>query len=226
MKRRGGGSGRKKTRGKKPLQRRSPHRSEKTRILIVCEGRETEPNYFHSLSREEAVQQSFSVEIRKGRGGSCLAIVQQAIAERKKAAARRRAFDEVWCVFDAEQAGQREQVIQARTLAVQHEIEPAPSNPSFEVWLLAHFRRTKAAFADCAAVIEKLNTHWRRAFERDYEKNDENLYACLADRTQTAIDNARAVRERDWAPSPDIVDCNSATDLYLLVERLLGSPSG
>ena len=98
MKRRGRGSGGKRTRGEKTPHRPSPQRSEKTRILIVCEGRETEPNYLHGLRDEEVVRQNFIVEVRKGKGGSSLAVVQQAIAERAKAAARGEDFDEVWCV--------------------------------------------------------------------------------------------------------------------------------
>jgi hypothetical protein len=219
MKRRRGG---KKTRGEKTLQRRSRQRSEKTRILIVCEGRETEPNYFRGLRDEETVRQKFTVVVQKGKGGSCDTVVQQAIAEKEKATAREEEFDEVWCVFDVEQASQREQVIEARTRASQHGIRLALSNPSFECWLLAHFVRTKRSFADCDKVIEELDKHWRREFGRNYEKNDEQLYARLQDRTRTGIDNARKVREQDWASSPDIVDCNSTTDVYLLVERLLG----
>ena len=222
MKRRRRGSGGKKTRREKPLQRRSPHRPEKTRILIVCEGRETEPNYFRGLRDEEIVRQNFSVVVQKGKGGSSLEVVQQAIAEQEKAANRGEHFDEVWCVFDVEQASQREQVIKARKLADQHKIQLALSNPAFEVWLLAHFARTKRSFADCDKVIEELNKHWRHEFGQDYEKNDEQLYARLANRTRTAIDNARKVREQDWVSSADIVDCNSATDVYRLVERLLG----
>ncbi|MCI0460155.1 MAG: RloB family protein [Gemmataceae bacterium] len=221
MKRRRRGSGGKRTRGEKTPRRPSAHRSEKTRILIVCEGRETEPNYFRGLRDEEAVQQHFSIVVLKGKGGSCLAVVQQAIAEQEKAAARRKEFDEVWCVFDVEQARQREQVIKARALAGQHEIRPILSNPSFEVWLLAHFVRTKKSFPDGNAVIAELNKHWPGAFGQDYEKNDEQLYARLANRTATAIDNARKVREQDWGSALDLVDCNSATDIYLLVERLL-----
>jgi hypothetical protein len=222
MKRRGRGGGGKRTRGEKALRRWSRHRPEKTRILIVCEGRETEPNYFRGLRDEEAVRQNFSVVVQKGKGGSGLAVVQQAIAEQEKAAARGEDFDEVWCVLDVEQAGRREQVVQARAPAGRHRIQPALSNPSFEVWILAHFVKTKRPFADSGAVIKELNKSWRRVFGQDFEKNDEQLYARLADRTRTAIGNARKVREQDWDPSSDIIDCNSATDVYLLVERLLG----
>jgi hypothetical protein len=226
MTRRGRGKGGPKKRGETIPQRRSRHRPQKIRILILGEGRETEPNYFRGLRDEEVVTQRFSMVVQKGKGGSCLHVVQQAIAERDKAAARHENFDEVWCVFDVDQASQREQVNKARTLAGQHGIQLALSNPSFEVWLLAHFLRTKRAFTGCDAVIKELNKHWRREFERDYGKNDEQLYARLAGRTQTAIDNARNVREQDWAASAEIVACNSATEVYRLIERLLGSSAG
>jgi hypothetical protein len=160
--------------------------------------------------------------VKEGKGGSCLAVVHQAIAELEKAAARGEDFDEVWCVFDVEQAGQKKQVIKARALADQHRIRLALSNPCFEVWLLAHFDRTKKAFADCDAVIKALNKHWQSGLGQDYEKNDEKVYERLTSRTETAIDHARNVREQDWAASADIIDCNSATDVYLLVGRLLG----
>jgi hypothetical protein len=221
MTRRQRGNGGRRKRGLTP-GRRLPHpRSGITPILIVCEGRETEPNYFRGLCEEETVRQTFKVVVKKGKGGSGLAVVQQAITEFEKAVGRGEEFDQVWCVFDVEQAGQREQVIDARTLAERHQIRLALSNPSFECWLLAHFVRTKKVFADCDKVIEVLNKHWRREFKQDYGKNDEQLYARLANRTRTAIDNGRKVREQDWASSPDIVDCNSATEVYRLVEHLL-----
>jgi hypothetical protein len=222
MTRRGRECGGKKTRAENALRRRSRRRPQKTRLLIVCEGKETEPNYFRGLRDEEAVRQNFSVVIQKGKGGSCLAVVQQAIAEKEKAAARGEKFDEVWCVFDVEQAARREQVSEAQALAGKNEIQLALSNPSFEVWLLAHFVRTKKSFVGCDKVIEELNKHWRREFGQSYEKNDEHLYARLASRSRTATDNARNLREQDWATLPNVADCNSATAVYLLAGRLLG----
>src|SRR5438034_10846144 len=132
MKRRGRGSGGKKTRGEKTLQRRSRHRPEKTRLLIVCEGRETEPNYFRGLRDEEAVRERFVLEVRKGRGGSPMNAVEKAIEEIEKATKRGERFDEVWCVIDVEHTGQNFQLNQARVLAGRHQINLALSNPSFE----------------------------------------------------------------------------------------------
>src|SRR5207244_946304 len=111
MKRRGRRSGGKKTGREKALQRRSLHQPDRGRFVIVCEGRETEPNCFWGLyfwGLQKAVQQNFSVVVKKGKGGS-VAVVDMAIDELEMAAARGENFDEVWCVFDVEQAGQRKQ---------------------------------------------------------------------------------------------------------------------
>jgi RloB-like protein len=222
MTRRQRGNGGRSKLGQTSARRPAHPRSGITPILIVCEGRETEPNYFRGLSQEETVRQTFKVVVKKGKGGSCLAVVEQAIAEFEKAVGRGEEFDEVWCVVDVEQAGQREQVLEARSLADRHEIRLALSNPAFECWFLAHFVRTKKSFADCDKVIEALNKHWRSEFKRNYEKYDEQVYLGLAKRTPMAIDHGRKVREQDWGLSTDIVDCNSATEVYRLVEHLLG----
>jgi hypothetical protein len=222
MKRRRRGRHPKKTRGPLPLQRLSSHRSEKVGILIVGEGRETEPNYFRALRNEQVVRQNFNVVVKKGQGGSPVAVVKQAIEEKNKAATRGEDFDEIWCVFDVEGADRRQQVLEARRLAELNGIWLALSNPSFEVWLLSHFVRTKRSFASSDKVVDELAKYWRREFEQDYHKIDEHLYARVAGRTQKAIDNARRVREQDWDASNDLLDCNSSTEIYLLVQRLLG----
>ena len=204
-----------------PLRRRHGSRQEKIRILIVCEGRETEPNYFRGLRDEESIREKFVLEIRKGRGGSPLYAVQRAVEEIEKAASRNEEFDEAWCVLDIEHAGQNPQLIQARALAGRHEIRLALSNPSFECWLLAHFERTARSFANCDQVVEQLNKFWRKTIGQDYEKNDEKIYQRVRLFTHTAITNSRWVREEHFKKTKDLAECNSATEVYRLVERLL-----
>ena len=203
------------------LRRRSPFRREKTRILIVCEGRETEPNYFRGLRDDKAIREWFVLEVRKGRGGSPINAVQKAIEEIEKATKRGEQFDEVWCVLDVEQTGHNPRLIQARTLAGRHQISLALSNPCFECWLLAHFDRTARSFANSDHVIEQLNKFWRKSTGQDYQKNDERIYQRISADTRTAIRNARSVREQHFKGIEDVVNCNSATEVYRLVERLL-----
>ena len=43
-------------------------------------------------------------------------------------------------------------------------------------------------------------------------------------RTDAAVENARWVRESHHSQDTPVEDCNSSTEVYLLVERLLGKP--
>ena len=189
----------------------------------MCEGRETEPNYFRALRNEPSVHKKFAVTVKKGRGGSRLDIVRQAVEEKEQGGGE---FDETWCVLDVEHPHSidaQDDLAQAVDLGRRNEIRLAFSNPSFEVWLLAHFLRSSRSFPGCGAVVVELNKQWNRHLGQaaPYDKSDEKIYSRLAGLTRQAIDNARAVRENDHAGEADILKCNSATDVYLLVERLL-----
>jgi len=117
------------------------------RILVLCEGKVTEPTYlraFRSLCRNPRVE----VEIGKERGVP-LTLVEEAVKARDAALRRARrekddnlSFDEVWCVFDVDD---HPHLPEARALAGQKEIRLAISNPCFELWLLLHFRPSPGA---------------------------------------------------------------------------------
>ena len=198
----------------------------KAKLLIVGEGQETEPNYFDQLKREDTVRNKFTVTVKAGLGFSPENAVRRAINEKERAGRRGEAdaYDEVWCVVDVEAptAGRRESLDSAVRLAAQHDINMCLSNPSFEVWLLAHFNRTARAFHSCDEVIRTLNTFWRRDFKCDYLKNDDQLYRRIGDHTETAIENAQSVREVHQRDAPNTADANSSTDVYLLVANLTG----
>jgi hypothetical protein len=222
MRRKGSQARRRRSKWARTRWRRPGTRPEKSRILIVCEGRETEPNYFRGLRDEETVRRRFVLEVRKGKGGSPVNAVEKAVEEIEKAAERKEQFDEVWCVIDVEQTGGNPRLIEARALARRNRIQLALSNPSFECWLLAHFERTARSFADSNQVVEQLNKFWRKTFDQDYQKNDDRIYQRLSPFTETAIKNCRSVREEHFKFSDDLANCNSASEVYRLVERLLG----
>ena len=172
-----------------PLARhRRAHRRPKPRILIACEGRATEPKYFDGLCREQAVRDRFSVKIVPGGGKTPLTAVRKALRQ-VEAAERHSAlrFAEVWCILDVERAGENPKLEEARKLASENQFRVALSNPAFEVWILAHFERTAAAFLHCDKVIEQLNKHWQREFGGEYEKSDRDLYRRLRHQTAEAI---------------------------------------
>jgi len=198
-------------------------RSIKRTVLIVGEGQQTEPNYFRAFRLESTVSERFSVTVKKGHGRSPEAVAKEAIKYKRQAENRGEYYDEVWCVLDVEGLGSREFLERAIIMAGQNSIKLCLSNPCFEVWLLAHFVRESRAHNGCDSVIGRLNPHWRRLCRQDYRKNDEQVYVRISDLTESAIDNARLVRETDHHDIADTADANSSTEVYRLVGHLIGS---
>ncbi len=202
------------------IRRTAQKRKLKKTILIVCEGQETERNYLDGLKREETISKAFAITVVPGRGGSRSQIIERAINQK----AQRREMDVVLCVLDTESLETieaKEDLATSRQEAAHNDITLYLSNPAFEVWLLAHFRRTSRSFRNCNAVIVELDKEWSAAFRQPYDKSDDKVYQRLATRTQAAVTNAKMVVEIDHKEKPDIADRNSSTDFYQLVERLL-----
>jgi hypothetical protein len=125
----------------RPLKRRGPSRQPRIRILVVCEGKKTEPQYLRQL-QHHVRNPRLHVEA-VGPAGVPVTVVQTAIELRDQAdddARRQRdenlRWDEVWAVFDIDD---HPNVGEARRLANDHEIHLAVSNPCFELWALLHF---------------------------------------------------------------------------------------
>lgn len=113
------------------------------RILVVCEGKLTEPKYLHAFANERATR---TVKVETvGAAGDPITLVDRATELRDTAAANAHAkgdpflaYDEVWCCFDVDKFGPR--VPAARDTAVARGLNLAMSNPCFELWLILHFR--------------------------------------------------------------------------------------
>ncbi len=203
-------------------RRAASRRSPKTTILIVGEGQKTEPNYFRELRREDNVADKFAVKVKKGHGVSPERVVEEAIGHKQQAERREEDYDQVWCVLDVEGPAHRVALGRAVALAAQPGITLCLSNPCFEVWLLAHFERKARAYNDCDHVIAQLNKWWQKHCRQDYRKNDDRVYHRVSDLTQTAVDNAKCVRETYHRGVDNTADCNSSTEVYRLVTLLTG----
>lgn len=127
--------------------RRAPTLEPKRRLLVVCEGSETEPTYlrgFLSWCRNPCVE----LVVVEG-AGVPKTIVETAIQRRAsadKAAKVKRdsflAYDEAWCVFDVDE---HPHLHDAAQMARANKLDLAISNPCFELWLLLHFRENPGA---------------------------------------------------------------------------------
>ncbi len=127
--------------------RRPPFREPRLRLLVVCGGERTEPDYFLGLKghlRNPAVQ----VKVKaKPRAPEDLVSYARSIAPQGGDE-----FDEVWCVVDSDEFNLEPAV----ALAVKLDVQLAVSTPCFEVWLLLHHQDCTAPLCDAKAVQRQL----------------------------------------------------------------------
>jgi hypothetical protein len=124
--------------------RRNPFRDPRPTVLIVCEGGETERQYFEKFARHHK-NALIKVEVadRTGVPFSLVEYTKDYKREIEKKARRQMdqniAYDSVWCVFDVDQ---HPRIPDAKVMAAANDINLAISNPCFELWLVLHLRET------------------------------------------------------------------------------------
>ena len=131
-------------RGRTPAAEKRPSRPRKYQylVLIVCEDTATERLYFEAAF-PDLPENTVRVQAI-GTGHDPLGVAQRAITERVSLAREaRREVDQVWLVFDKDDAdqnaGKTARFGQALALAKQEKMDLAFSNEVFELWLLLHF---------------------------------------------------------------------------------------
>lgn len=116
-------------------------------FLIVCEDQKTEPYYFQKFIKDFPNETVFLRAV--GTGMSSLGVVEQSLIEKKKLEEEsNKLVDEVWAVFDKDDAdkslGNAERFISAFAKAHEYKHNIAYSNEVFELWLLLHIADVSA----------------------------------------------------------------------------------
>lgn len=138
---------------------------------MLCEGERSEYDYIRALSREPDVREVAAVRIdidTRSFGCAPMTLVQRAAELRRRSIEENAEIDEVWCVFDVEWAGptgrHHPKLREALRIAQESDVHVAVSNPSFELWLILHFRdrtafltndQAKSIRADCDRSVGK-----------------------------------------------------------------------
>jgi hypothetical protein len=191
-----------------PNKRRVHTRVLRDRILIVCEGKCTEPNYFKAFPINKKV-----VEINiEGLGANTDSLVQEAIRLKKEAIRKHNQYNQVWCVFDRD-AFSADNFNRAFLIAQNEKIKIAYTNQAFELWYLLHFHFFHTALSR-DMYIEKLDEqlNWK------YEKNTKKMYKALIKKQPTAIKNAQKLLGLYSNYSPE--KNNPSTTVHELVIEL------
>lgn len=123
--------------------RRNPFREPKPRILVVTEGEVTEPEYLKAFATAFK-NQLFDVKVAGEHGHdpkSMVGIAKDYLQKSNRHAETKGdeflRYESVWCVFDVDD---HLRIPEAKVMASDNGIHLAISNPSFELWLLLHFR--------------------------------------------------------------------------------------
>ena len=158
-------------------------REYKNSILIVCEGKKTEPNYFKSFPIS-----GVKVEII-GKGMNTISLVNDAVLEWKKYAHEGKYFEKLWCVFDRDDFP-KENYNQAFESVTNEEImlnkryrtkvgreisiRIAYSNRAFELWYLLHYD-----YHTSSINRSRYKKMLSDRMKKKYLKKDPNIYDFL-----------------------------------------------
>lgn len=193
--------------GRGRLSRRIDTKEVKPRILVVCEGKKTEPNYFKGF------KVSTVDLVIEPAGAVHVSVVERAI----ELVAQDGDYEEVWCVFDRDKHITNPQDTALFNSALEKAsasgVRVAYSNDAFELWYLLHFNYVDSQILR-ADYVAKL-----RDILGTYKKNDPNMYGKLEDKMETAIRNAKKLY--DECDKTDPANADPSTTVFMLVERLM-----
>lgn len=191
------------------------------RILIVCEGTKTEPNYFRAFSKKRNGIFVIDMDV-DGAGVNTRQVVEKAIELRDKASIP---YDRIWAVFDKDSFPDA-QFNGAIQKAASNGIEVAWSNEAFELWYLYHFinRVTAMSRSEYKEAISKAvnDSPLYKGAPYVYAKNDKDNYLTMTKygSEKNAIRWAEE-KSREYTDSR-FATHNPCTMVFKLVRQLIG----
>jgi hypothetical protein len=166
------------------LSRRQGVREIKQSFLIVCEGENTEPDYFKAFRMTAATVKAV------GQAMNTMTLVSKAISIREADQKRKKFYDQCWVVFDKDDFPAKD-FNQAIQYAEKNGFRVAYSNQAFEYWFLLHYNLYTGAIhrSQYKDMLTKLTG-------MPYSKSEGYgavMYNLLWSRQQQAINNAETV---------------------------------
>lgn len=191
---------RRKAKSAQDLSRKQSARQAYDKILIVCEGEKTEPQYF-----DEAIEHyklhTANVSVRYDCGSAPINVYEHGLKlfQDEKKAQPRNPFDKVFLVFDRDQHETYE-------LAMQKIAAQTPkctffaitSVPAFEYWLLLHFARSTRPFLgiENGPSAGKMVLNELKKYLPDYKKASNGIFTKLLPKLATAMTNADSANQQ------------------------------
>lgn len=195
------------------LTRQKASREGLPSILIVCEGRETEPNYIAGLCDAKRVNLA-AVKIQPGDSATDAA---KLVLKARKIFDCDREYDRVFVVCDddgssMERARQLAQRPLRRLDGKVIRVELIASRPSFEFWLLLHFEYSARPYRSSAEAVTDLRHHLT-----NYDKADPGIFGAVALGLDQAMQRAEQLKRELATTGATVPD----TEFPQLVQQLL-----
>jgi len=187
---------------------RAKKRKQRDIVIIVCQGKRTEPNYFEHFKGGS----NFVLYIKK-RAEDPISLMEYAKYLRENE------FDfgpkdKIFCVYDIDSTSE-EALKKARAKASQYGISSCISNPCFELWYLLHFIYSTSclnSYTDVKAELLK--------YIKDYEKS-RDVHNLLISKQINAINNAKKLEKHHTRSEIKSIRMrNPSTQVYEVVEYL------
>ena len=190
-----------------PVRRRAGFKPVKKTFLIVCEGVNTEPEYFNAFRLTSATVKAI------GKGLGTMSLVREAISIREQEKQKGKNFNFCWVVFDKDDYQDFDEAIE---LAKKNGFEVAYCNQAFELWFLLHFKKYSGKLhrREYPDLLEK---HLGFPYSKR-EGFATMLYQKLLSLQNQAIINAEAVIGNKQGVKPSLAE--SSTTVHTLVTKL------
>jgi len=186
--------------------------------LIVCEGKQTEPNYFNGLKKKINEKYANKVDVLipsievKGTGKNTTDLVNYTD---KFVNYSNKRYGQVWVVFDKDDYNDE----QFDSAIKNCDYNVAWSNPNFELWILSHLKKV-SRYVSKDDVLQELRQEFQKKGLGDYTKNDTNIFDKVTGegKLHTAIKNCEYMEElnKDGQASQR----NPMTRVYKIVDGL------
>lgn len=187
--------------------------------LIVCEGEQTEPNYFKIAIEKinKDIDEKYRLKIKIiGMGKNTLSLVKsvediQNYIESIKTTVI--PYGKIFVVFDKDSFN-AELFDGAVTMCEKKGYIPLWSNQAIEFWFLLHFNLIESRM-DRTLYATKLNEFFKKSgLNYKYKKNDEKIFdkLCKYGSLDDAIRNATKIHSNHYNDSPSVAE--SCTTVY------------
>lgn len=206
---------------------RNDKRFIRCKILIVCEGEKTEPNYFKSFDMMDNKTGIVYEITNEGGGINTIQVVEMAIKLRDAAVKEGKPYDSVWAVFDRD-SFKPQNFDNAINKAESQKINVAWSNEAFELWYIFHFCSRTTAMKRSEYKKQITNFVKKAGYKRGntpyvYKKNDVEMRKILSFCHCSETDAiSRARQQHQTFTGRNFNAHNPCTTVYKLVNLLIG----